>query len=357
MREILESLARREHLTPGQAEEAFSLLLSGEMTPAQAGAFLMGLRAKGETADELAAGVNVCLRAARPVPGLSGPRIDTCGTGGDNRCSFNCSTAVALILAAMGHKVVKHGNRSVSSSCGSADVLEALGLPLDLPPEDVAAELARTSFAFLFAPAYHPAFKNVGPVRRDLGLRTLFNVMGPLLNPARPTHQIVGVAEPDLMPVVAEVLARSGVERAAVVHGAEGFDEVTPFGPSRVLWIEGGRVAEGVIDPDALGLGGGRPKDVAVAGRDEALLAMRELLAGKGHIIMQHMVMLNLAVALYVLGEAGDMQSAAMQARGAVFDGAAATLFAPAASDGEELDPLAGFMDPFGGKARHPGGC
>ncbi|EPR36306.1 Anthranilate phosphoribosyltransferase [Desulfovibrio sp. X2] len=327
IREILETLAKRRDLTAEQAGGAFAGLLAGEMSPAQAGAFLMGLRAKGATAEELSAGVEACLGEARLVPNLSGPRIDTCGTGGDCRNSFNCSTAVALTLAAMGHKVVKHGNRSVSSSCGSADILEAMGIRLDLPPEEVAAELERTGFVFLFAPAYHPAFKHVVPIRRELAIPTVFNVMGPLLNPARPTHQLLGVADQTLMPLMAEVLARSGVTRAAVVHGAEGFDEVTPFGPSRVLWVENGTVREDCIDPAKLGLGGGRPSDVSVAGPDEALCAMRDLLSGQGHIIMQHMLMLNLAVALYVLGDAPDLETAAMQARAAVFEGAAGRRF------------------------------
>lgn len=344
--EILETLAQRRDLSDGQATAAFEALLAGDMTTAQAGAFLMGLRAKGETADELAAGVRACLAASRPVPGLSGPRIDTCGTGGDCRRSFNCSTTVALILASMGYKVVKHGNRSVSSSCGSADILEAMKLPLDIPPEGVAGELDKTGFAFLFAPAYHPAFKNVVPVRKELGIRTLFNMMGPLLNPARPTHQLLGVAEPRLMPLMAEVLARSGVTRAAVIHGAEGFDEVTPFGPARVFWVEEGRVTEGVIDPAELGLGGGKPSDVAVKDKDDALLAMRDLLSGKGHIIMQHMVMLNLAVALFVLGAAPDMQTAAMLARGAIYDGAAAAHFGMAEGGfAKPANPFAALAD------------
>ncbi len=344
--EILETLAQRRDLTDEQAGAAFGALLAGDMSTAQAGAFLMGLRAKGETADELAAGVRACLGAARPVPDLSGPRIDTCGTGGDCRRSFNCSTAVALFLAAMGHKVVKHGNRSVSSSCGSADILEAMELPLDTPPEGVAGELERIGFAFLFAPAYHPAFKNVVPVRKELGIRTLFNILGPLLNPARPTHQLLGVADPRLMPLMAEVLARSGIERAAVIHGAEGFDEITPFGPARVLWVENGTVTEGVIDPHELGLGGGKPADVAVKDKDDALLAMRDLLSGKGHIIMQHMVMLNLAAALHVLGAAPDMQTAAMLARGAVFDGAAAGRFGLDGGDfSKAANPFAALAD------------
>ena len=291
-------------------------MCSSDLSPGQAGALLMGLRAKGETAGEVAEAVAACLARARLVPNLSGPRIDTCGTGGDCRGSFNCSTAVGLVLAAMGHKVVKHGNRSVSSSCGSADVLEALGFALDTEPEAVAGELARTGFVFLFAPNYHPAFKHVVPLRRELGIRTLFNLLGPLLNPARPTHQILGVASAAVMPLVAESLALSGVSRAAVIHGALGYDELTPFGLNEVLFVKDGEITEAHIDPAPLGLAGGKPENVTVAGKDEALQVLKELLDGYGPLVMQHMLTLNLAVALHLLEdvsiEEGAMRASAM---------------------------------------------
>ncbi len=316
MKAILEALASRQDLSREQARQAFETLMSGELSPGQAGALLMGLRAKGETAGEVAEAVAACLARARLVPNLSGPRIDTCGTGGDCRGSFNCSTAVGLVLAAMGHKVVKHGNRSVSSSCGSADVLEALGFALDTEPEAVAGELARTGFVFLFAPNYHPAFKHVVPLRRELGIRTLFNLLGPLLNPARPTHQILGVASAAVMPLVAESLALSGVSRAAVIHGALGYDELTPFGLNEVLFVKDGEITEAHIDPAPLGLAGGKPENVTVAGKDEALQVLKELLDGYGPLVMQHMLTLNLAVALHLLEdvsiEQGAMRASAM---------------------------------------------
>ncbi|WP_029898023.1 anthranilate phosphoribosyltransferase [Desulfohalovibrio reitneri] len=332
MKEILETLAKGENLAPLQAEQAFSHLLHGKLSPVQAGALLMGLRAKGETPDEVGAGVRACLREARKVDGLDkvGPRIDTCGTGGDCRSSFNCSTAVALMLAAMGYKVAKHGNRSVSSSCGSADVLEAMGVPLDSDPSQAAGELDRNNFVFLFAPAYHPAFKHVAPIRAEMGIRTLFNLMGPLLNPARPTHQLLGVAEPRFLPLMASVLADNGVERGAVVHGAGGFDELTPFGPSTVLWIQDGEVRPDVLDPEPLGLGGGRPDDVSVIGPVESLDVLRELLAGRGHPTMVRMLTLNLAVALHLL-EGFDMATSAGLAREAVASGIGAERFGAAA--------------------------
>ena len=298
---ILDTLAAGRDLDPQAADDVFDALFAGELTPAQTAALLMGLRAKSETADELASGVRAALRHARLVPGLSGKRIDTCGTGGDNRCSFNCSTAVALLLAGMGYTVVKHGNRAVSSSCGSADVIEALGLPLETPPEGVADQLARRNFVFLFAPLFHPAFRHVMPVRRELGCRTLFNVMGPLLNPARPTHQILGVPDTSVMERMARVLALTGVERAAVVHGAGGFDELTPFGTSHVVWLRAGGMEPDRIDPEEFGCPRHAPGDVAVSGKEHAVAVMRDILSGSGPAAMRDMVALNAALALHLL--------------------------------------------------------
>ncbi len=337
MKEILETLAQGRDLKRSQADDAFGRLMRGELSEAQAAALLMGLRAKGETADELAAGVAACLQHTRMVPGIGGSgqstppmpevRIDTCGTGGDNKGSFNCSTCVALVLAAMGHKVVKHGNRSVSSTCGSADVLEAMGLPLDLGPEDVPAALEKDNFAFLFAPNFHPAFKYVVPVRKALGIRTLFNMMGPLLNPARPTHQILGVPQKAMMPLMARTLVENGVTRAAVVHGHGGYDELCPFGPNTILWVRDGKIEEEILDPLAIGLGGGTPANVQVNNKAEALDVLRDLLDGHGPVVMQQMLLLNLTVALMLLDDDMDLYGATMKARLALMSGDAGRKF------------------------------
>lgn len=329
MKSVLEALALGQDLTREQAGGAFSRLMSGELSEGQAGALLMGLRAKGETPQELAAAVTACLAKARLVPGLTdraGPRIDTCGAGGDNKCSFNCSTAVALILASLGHKVVKHGNRSVSSKCGSADVLEAMGLPLDTGPEAVGAALDGTGFVFLFAPGFHPAFRHVMPLRKALGIRTLFNLMGPLLNPARPTHQVLGVPNAGLLLLIAEALRLTGVERAAVVHGAGGYDELTPFGPGEVAYVRDGRVERACIDPAALGLADDRSGAVTVAGLDESLVMLRAILAGSGPEPAQKMVAINLAMALHLLEDI-PLKDAAGKAMDAVRSGRAARHF------------------------------
>ncbi|GAB6060341.1 anthranilate phosphoribosyltransferase [Desulfonatronum parangueonense] len=319
--DILEQLARRQPLTDTQADRIFNALLQGELGPAQAGAFLMGLRAKGEDSTDLAAGVRAGLDHALPIPGLSGVRIDTCGTGGDNACSFNCSTAVALFLAEMGYQVVKHGNRAVSSSCGSADVLEALGLPLDTEPEQVADHLAARKFVFLFAPAYHPAFRHIMPVRRELGIRTLFNLMGPLLNPARPTHQLIGVGDPAFLFIMGEALLLTGVERALVVHGAGGYDELTTFGPARCYIIKDGIMEKTAINPQKLGFARHAPEDVTVKDKDHAVGVMREILAGNGPKAMAEMAALNLAACLYLLEEGKTLIECAELARDAVKKG------------------------------------
>ncbi|MFU2210936.1 anthranilate phosphoribosyltransferase [Solidesulfovibrio sp. C21] len=325
--ECLELLAIGKDLPQELATYAFRAMYTGEMPASCVGAFLMGLKTKGESAVEIAAGVTAALEEARIVEGLTGARIDTCGTGGDNTCSFNCSTAVALYLAAMGHKVVKHGNRAVSSSCGSADAVESLGFTLIVEPELVAAELDRHNFVFLFAPNYHPAFKRIGPIRKELGVRSLFNLMGPLLNPARPTHQLLGVPTSRHVRLMGEVLALTGLSCGAVVHGAGGFDELTPFGPADVCWLRDGWIKSDRIDPAALGFPAHKPADVVVSGRDEAVAVLREVLAGKGNAAMRDMVALNLGCSLHLLEDGLTLRQGMDKARDAVASGIAASFF------------------------------
>lgn len=302
---ILELLAKGEAINDEQADLVFNAMMGGKLDPAQSGAFLLGLRAKGEDSTELASGVRAGLDHAKKIPGLTGehpfPCIDTCGTGGDNSNSFNCSTAVALFLADMGHKVVKHGNRAVSSSCGSADALEAMGVPLNVEPEKVMEELGRSNFIFLFAQAYHPAFAHIAPVRKALGIRTLFNFMGPLLNPARPTHQLIGVGDPNALMLMGETLLLTGVEKALIIHGAGGFDELTTFGPARGYLIKKGRMEKAAVNPDRLGFEKHSPEDVQVRDKDEAVAVLKDILAGDGPKAMMDMVALNLAACLHLL--------------------------------------------------------
>lgn len=320
---ILNTLADGQNLEPELAEQAFSLLMDGQLSPGQAGALLMGLRAKGETVTEMVGAVRAALAKANLVEGIPGKYIDPVGTGGDHRNSFNCSTATALVLAGLGHKVVKHGNRAVSSTSGSADAVEALGFPIYKDPKDIRREVEARNFVFLFAPNFHPAFRHIMPVRKELGMRTLFNLLGPLLNPARPTHQLLGVARPEIMRSMAEVLVETGIERAAVVHGAGGFDELTPFGPNQIVWVAEGSVMSTELDPEELGFERSNPEDVAVHSREEAMNTLREVLAGRGPKAMRDMLALNVAVSLHLLEDGMPMRECVDRARGAVTQGVA----------------------------------
>ena len=304
---VIENLAKGIDLEQEMAEEAFSRLMDGEFSTAQAGALLLGLRAKGETPVEISAAVNAILHRAIPVPPVSGPCIDIVGTGGDNKGCFNCSTATSLVLAAMGHKVLKHGNRSVSSRCGSADVLEQLGIPVDTPPENVPDALEKNKFVFLFAPRYHPAFRHVMSVRQELGVRTLFNLLGPLVNPASPTHHFLGVSTREQLELVAKTLALTSRGTGAVVYGDGGYDELTTTGTASVVFVSGGQTRPGCLNPQEFGFAPCSEKDLTVEGPAEAATVLRALLRGEGPQAMLDMLALNLGFALYLItGDGND---------------------------------------------------
>ena len=241
----------RRSLSDEEASEAMDALMSGAADPAQAGALLTALRMKGETAAELV-GLARAMRAHALAVDLSDlPRLaDTAGTGGDGSDTFNASTAAAFVMAGCGVPVAKHGNRAMSSNCGSADVLEALGARISLNPEQVANCVREVGFAFMFAQAFHPAMRHVAPIRRTLGVRTAFNMLGPLTNPARATHQLIGVARPELGPLMASALAQLGVQRGIVVHGCEGLDEVSPAGETLCWHVQHGELSEFSVRPE-----------------------------------------------------------------------------------------------------------
>jgi anthranilate synthase/phosphoribosyltransferase len=299
---IMEALAQGKDLTQEQARAAFSRLMDGEMSPAQAGAFLLGLRAKGETPEEMVEAVNAILDRAVPVavPEYA-PVLDVVGTGGDGRSSFNCSTGTALTLAGLGHQVLKHGNRSVSSQCGSADVLEGLGIPLNVPPQEIPERLREDGFVFLFAPRFHPSFRHIMPIRRELGVRTLFNLMGPLVNPAKPGLCFLGVPRSDILPLLAHTLASMGGRSGAIVCGAGGYDELTTMGPAQVAYVRGGVVRFAGLDPAEFGFPPARPDDLAVSGPEEGTAVLRELLDGRGPEPMRQMLALNVGFGLHLL--------------------------------------------------------
>src|SRR5437867_8989012 len=252
-------------------------IMNGEATQAQMGGFLVALRFKGETAHEIAGCAEAMREHVLAVKPKRDDLVDTAGTGGDGARTINISTAAALVAAAAGAGVAKHGNRAVSSSSGSADVLEALGFNLELPPETIARSIDELGFGFLFAPTHHPAMRHAAPVRRELATRTVFNVLGPLTNPAGARAQVVGVYAPELVPTIAEVLARLGAERAFVVHGAGGIDELSPAGPNLVCEVRGGRVRRREIDPLELGVPRCAPEELRGGSPEENATAIREI--------------------------------------------------------------------------------
>jgi anthranilate phosphoribosyltransferase len=320
----LQQLLDGRDLSRADARSVMGAIMRGEATPAQIGGFLIALRVKGETADEIAGCAEAMREHVLPVRPQRDDLVDTAGTGGDGARTINISTAAALVAAAAGAAVAKHGNRAVSSASGSADVLEALGFRLELEPERIARSIDELGFGFLFAPMHHPAMRHAAPVRRELATRTVFNVLGPLTNPAGARAQVVGVYSPELVRTIADVLTRLGARRAFVVHGAGGIDELSPAGPNLVCEVVDGRVHEREIDPEAeLGvprcavdeLRGGSPEENAAAIRE--VFARRD--GGRRSAIL-----LNAAGAIAAAGHADDLREGLEVAREAVDSGAAA---------------------------------
>ena len=328
LRRALTALANRQSLSEDQTAEVFGVVMNGEATPAQVGALLMGLRAKGETADELAGAVRALRAAMVRVAAAHDHLVDTCGTGGGNVTTFNISTVAAFVAAGAGAVVPKHGNRSYTSRCGSADVLEALGIRIVLDAANASRVLNEARVVFLFAPSFHPAMKHVGPVRRELGTPTLMNLVGPLANPAGVRRQVIGVAEPDRAPIVADALVRLGAEHALVVHGRVGMDEISPLGVTDVWEVKDGAVRRWEIDPDRFRLGianvaelqGGEP--AVNAERLERILA-NGASGGKADDAGLAAVLLNAGAAIYVAGIAASLAEGIGRAREVVASGAA----------------------------------
>jgi anthranilate phosphoribosyltransferase len=324
LRDILLKLCRREDLTRDEARSAFSFIMSGEASDAQIGGLLVGLAAKGSTVDELVGAATVMREKAVPVAREDESEIilDTCGTGGDVKGTFNISTTAAIIAAAAGVKVVKHGNRSASSKSGSADVLEKLGLNLELSPEAMSRCLASANICFAFARSHHPAMKFVGPARAALGIPTLFNLLGPLTNPARAKHQLLGVFAPELTDRLAAVLRELGSERAWVVHADDGLDEISTMGLTRITELKNDHLHNWKLDPRELGLPYARLSDLQVNSVDEAAAAVRSVLTGnKGP--MRDIALLNAAAAIHLAGAAVDLTTGLSRAANAIDNGAA----------------------------------
>ena len=321
---LLEQLLSGASLSTQQATALMEGWLAETIDPVLTGALLAALRAKGVNGEELGAMAAV-LRSACPLPGdrPAIPLVDTCGTGGDGADSFNISTAVAFTAAACGVSVAKHGNRSASGKVGSADVLEALGINLQAPAARVVEVLPDTGVTFLFAPGWHPALVGLAPLRRALGVRTVFNLLGPLVNPLRPEFQVLGVARPDLLDPMAEALARLGLERAVVVHGHGGLDEASLSGVSQLRLIESGAVRPEQLDPAALGLALAPPE--ALAGGDLACnqAILEAVLQGRGTAAQRDVVALNTALVLWAAGRAESVPAGVDPALEALASGAA----------------------------------
>jgi anthranilate phosphoribosyltransferase len=323
--EAVRLLAAHAPLDAGTVAQAFGVIMRGEGSPAQVAALLMGLRVRGETSQEVA-GVVEALRQAMVVLPVTDPDdiVDTCGTGGGTMTTFNISTAAALVAAGMGVRVAKHGNRSFTSRSGSADVLEAMGVVIDMPPSAMGEVLAAAGIVFMFAPLMHPALRHVGPVRRELGVPTVMNMVGPLANPARAGRQVVGVAEASRVPLLAEALAALGTVHALVVHGAPGMDEISPLGPTEVLEVRQGALTRWTIAPEALGVPTVDPADLAGDSPDLNARVIEAVLAGHGPPGAQAAVLLNAAAALYVSGRATSYPVAVDQTRQAMATGVGA---------------------------------
>jgi anthranilate phosphoribosyltransferase len=301
--EALTKLVKCQDLTEDEAASAFEIIIRGDATPSQIAGFLIALRMKGETAEEITGFARTARAMATPIE-VEGALLDTCGTGGDGLATFNISTLSAIVAAACGARVAKHGNRAASSLCGSADVLEKLGVKIDLAPDGVARCIDEAGIGFLFAPIFHPSFRFAAVTRKDLGLRTVFNVLGPLCNPAGARYQALGVADATLAGKMADVLQRLGVERAIVFHAADGMDELSVASPSFVIEIDGAR-KEYELDPAELGLERAPVESMRGGGPEDNARLAREVLEGaKGP--RREVVLLNAAAALRAAGLAGE---------------------------------------------------
>jgi anthranilate phosphoribosyltransferase len=320
----LQRLLDREDLSREEAREVMDGVMRGEATPAQIGGFLIALRLKGETADEIAGFAEAMRAHVVPVRPERADLVDTAGTGGDGAHTLNISTAAALVAAAAGAAVAKHGNRAVSSSSGSADVLEALGFTLELAPDQIARSIDELGFGFMFAPTHHPAMRHAAPVRRELATRTVFNVLGPLTNPAGARAQVVGVYAPELVRTLSEVLARLGARRAFVVHGAAGIDELSPAGPNLVGEVVDGDVRERAIDPLDLGVPRCDPAELVGGTPAENAARIRAIFEGAENGGARSAILLNAAGAIAAGGHAADLQEGLGYAREALESGAAA---------------------------------
>jgi len=321
--ELIRKAADAQDLTSAEANAAMTEIMSGDATPVQIAAFLVAMRMKGETVEEVTEFTRVMREHVRAVKPAARPLVDTCGTGGDAIKTFNVSTAAAFVAAGAGVAIAKHGNRSVTSKCGSADVLEALGVRYDLPPEDVVRCVDEIGLGFMFAPSYHPAMKHAMPVRRELGLRTVFNMLGPLTNPAGADGQVLGVYSPELTELHAGVLKNLGSRRAFVVHGAGGLDELSTLGETRITELRDGELSTYGLAPEDVGIARATgPADIQGGSPEENAALLTRVLEGEAGPA-RDIVVLNAAAAIAAGGKADTLQDAVPVAAQSLDSGAA----------------------------------
>ena len=324
-KEILNGLVEGKNLTFNESRELFTKIMEGALTDVQIAGVLVALRAKGETTDEVAGAATVMREKARKVPLKEEVRkrlVDTCGTGGDLKGTFNISTTTALVVASCGVPVAKHGNRSITSRCGSADILESFGVKIDLEPEQVAKCIEELNFGFMFAPKFHPAMASVVRPRKELGIRTVFNVLGPLTNPAGAERQLMGVYSESLTEKLAEVLAKLGSKRAFVVHGKDGIDEITITGPTKITELNNGEIKSYIVVPEDFGLERA-PLSEILAGEtlEENREIVRKVLTGEEKGARRSVVALNAAFALLAAGAVNGVEEGIEKAVAAMEEG------------------------------------
>lgn len=324
LKDAVRRLARRESLTAAESAAAFCAVMEGDGTPALIGAMLAALRVKGETADEIA-GAAMAMRDAMTEMAATSPDtlVDTCGTGGGAVGTFNISTAAAIVAAGAGVRIAKHGNRSFTTKCGSADVLEALGVAIDIPVDRMAGVLEQAGIVFMFAPTMHPAMRHVGPVRRELGIETVMNMIGPLANPARAGRQVVGVSDPTRAELMAGALSTLGTVHSLVVHGEPGMDEISPMGRTAVIEIRGNEAKRWTIDPATFGFAPAAAAELAGGSPAENASVIEAVLAGKGAAGAVTAVLLNAGAAIYVAGLAATLEAGVTTARETITSGKA----------------------------------
>ena len=326
LKTVIQKAAGGEQLTAFEAEFAFDVFMEGEASPVQMAALLTALRVKGVTPVEVAGGVRALRKAMIPIRAPSPDSlVDTCGTGGGTVTTFNISTAAALVARGAGARIAKHGNRSFSSRSGSADVLEALDVCIELTPEKMGRVLEEAGLVFMFAPLLHPAMRHVGPVRRELGFPTIMNVLGPLTNPAGVRRQLVGVADPELVSLVVEALRELGHIRALVVHGEAGLDELSPMGPSSVAELDDGAVSQRTVRPEDFGFASCSAEELAGGEPEDNARIILNVLEGQDQGGARTAVLMNAGAALYVAGISDTLEEGVVGAAASIDDGSAMT--------------------------------